>query len=468
LKEADAKDRATSVEQYGIEHIPESQRHGSPRRIFTLWFAANLTIADYVVGVLCTTPSSSGGFGLTVFQAFPILLIGNLLGGLLLGLSGAMGPKLGFPQMFSSRSVFGRKGNYPLGAFNWVSTIGWFAVNTILGSEAIRVLAPSANFYAVALILVAIQVLIAIYGHDFIHFFEKWMSVVLGILWAGVLALSLLHIGSALSYVPTGGPVFGSVVGALGLALSSSFSYIMSWSPYASDYSRYLPIGTSRTRTTLLALAGGAIASFGVEVIGSLVGGLTGGNSNYFSALYSFAGDFGVFAIGAVVLGAIAANALNIYTNSLSALVLDVKTKRWITVVVGGIVGLAIAFVAGANFESFFENFLLTLDYWITPWLAIILVDFFIIKRTSTSSILQAKEFDFPALGIYSFSILVSVPFMSPPYVIPSPYNVFVGALNSWFGGADFSYFISFGIAAMLYFVYRSMSKSASPVSPKL
>jgi nucleobase:cation symporter-1, NCS1 family len=464
LNEAGAKDRATSVEQFGVEHIPESQRHGSPRRIFTLWFAANLTIADYVVGVLCTSPYPNG-FGLTVSQSFPILLIGNLLGGLLLGFSGAMGPKLGFPQMFSSRSVFGRKGNYALGGFNWVSTIGWFAVNTILGTEAIRVLAPSANFYAVALILVAIQVLIAIYGHDFIHLFEKWMSIVLGILWAGVLLLSLLHIGKALTYVPAGGPWYGSMLGALGLALSSSFSYIMSWSPYSSDYSRYLPTGSSQARITVLALAGGATASFGVEVIGSLVGSLTGGNSSYFSALYSFAGEFGIFAIAAVVLGAIAANALNIYTNSLSALVLDVKTKRWVTVVVGGIVGLAIAYLAGANFESFFENFLLTLDYWITPWLAIILVDFFVIKRTSTSSILRARDFDFPALGIYAVSILISVPFMDPPYVIASPYNHLVGALNGWFGGADFSYFISFGIAAVLYLFYRKMSKSGSSVN---
>lgn len=467
MKETGTKDKVTKVEQYGVEHIPENQRHGSPPRIFTLWFAANLTIADYVLGVLCTTPVPNG-FGLTVSQSIPILLLGNVLGGLLVGLSGAMGPKLGFPQMFSSRSVFGRKGNYLLGGFNWVSTIGWFAVNTILGAKAILVLAPSSNFYAIALILVAAQVLIAIYGHDFIHLFEKWMSVILGILWAGVLILSVSRIGTATSYVPVGGPAFGSMLGALGLALGSSFSYIMSWSPYASDYSRYLPSRSSQVRIILLALAGGAIASFGVEVIGALVSSLTSGNSNYFASLYSFAGEFGIFAIGAVVLGAIAANALNIYTNSLSALVLDVKTKRWVTVVVGGIVGLAIALLGGLHFELFFENFLLTLDYWITPWLAIILVDFFVIRRTTTSSILGASDFDLRSLGIYAFSIVVSVPFMNPPYVIPSPYNHFVGALNGWFGGADFSYFISFGIAGFLYFVYRKIAKASPKTIPQL
>lgn len=456
MRKTSDEEKATSIERFGIEHIPEEARHGSPGRIFTLWFAANLTIADYVIGVLCTV-----AFGLTVVQSIPILLLGNALGGLVLGLSAAMGPKLGFPQMFSSRSVFGRRGNYPLGALNWISTVGWFAVNTVLGAEAVVVIAKNANFYVVSVILVAIQLLIAIYGHDLIHLFEKWMSVILGILWTGVFLLTMFHLRQALSYLPAGGSATAPTIGALGIALASSFSYIMSWSPYASDYSRYLPTGSSRARVVFFALSGGAIASFAVEVIGALVGSITNSLS-YFSSLYTFSGLFGIFAIGAVVLGAIAANSLNIYTNSLSALVLDVRAKRWLTVLVGGIIGLGIALIGGINFEAFFENFLLTLDYWITPWLAIILVDFFVLRRTSAQSVLQAKSYDFPALAIYALSILASVPFMVPLFTIPYPLNQFVGALNVWFGGADFSYFISFIIAAIVYFAYRKFTRPKS------
>ena len=98
-------DKSSQIERYGIEHIPEEKRHGSAGREFTLWFAANLTIADYVIGVLCVNL-----FGLTVIQCIPVLVVGNVLGGLVVGLSAAMGPKLGYPQMFSSRSSFGRQG----------------------------------------------------------------------------------------------------------------------------------------------------------------------------------------------------------------------------------------------------------------------------------------------------------------------------------------------------------------------
>ena len=449
-----AADKPATPEKYGIEHIPEEERHGSPSRLFTLWFAGNLTIADYVIGVLSTL-----AFGLTLAQALPILVIGNLLGGLFLGLSSAMGPSLGLPQMLSSRSSFGRRGNYILGGLNWVSTAGWFTVNTILGAEAIQVLLPSANFVVTAAALVAVQVIIAIYGHDFIHLFEKVMSVVLGLLFLWIFVLTVPHLTAAFSFVPPGASPSTLALGSVGTVLAVSFSYLMSWSPYASDYSRYLPSGTSRRRVALMALTGGALASFAVEALGAVVGSITN-SLDYFGSLYRFAGSSGLLAILAIVLGAVAANALNIYTNSLSALVLDVRAKRWATVVAGGAFGLALAIAGGAHFESFYENFLLALDYWITPWLAIVLVDF-AVGITTPESALRARLWNAPALVIYIASIAVSVPFMQPGIRLGFP----VGALAYVFSGADFSYFISFGVAALLEFLYLRTRKTTPLLS---
>ncbi len=435
-------DRPVEVEKTGIEHIPDEQRHGSPGRVFTLWFAANLTIADYVVGVL-----SVQVFGLTLLQAIPVLAVGNVLGGLFLGLSAGMGPKLGYPQMVSSRSSFGRRGNYVFGGLNWISSAGWFTVNTILGVEAIQVVFPSLNFYLGAVVLVASQVLVAVYGHDFIHLFEKVMSILLGLLFLGIL-LAAYGYGNA-QHVSI--PSFASpALGAVGIVLAASFSYLMSWSPYASDYSRYLSTSTSGRRVALYALGGGAIASFSVEVIGAYVGTFTR-NQGFFEGLYVLAGWFGPFAILAVVLGALAANALNIYTNSLSALVLDVRTKRWVTVVAGGVVGLALAAWGQVNFESSYENFLLVLGYWIMPWLGIVLVDYYVSHRTTVDSSTTQSSWDFKALGIYALAVLVSIPFMVPAIQVPSPF----GSLAYIFGGADFSYFISFGVAALSAYLVR-------------
>ena len=444
-------DRPVEVEKTGIEHVTDEQRHGSPGRVFTLWFAANLTIADYVIGVLCVLPSGQG-FGLTVPQAVPILLVGNLLGGLFVGLAAAMGPTLGFPQIVSSRASFGRYGNYLPGALNWVSTVGWFTVNTILAVFALQVIFPGANFAAGAAAYVLIQAVIAIYGHDFIHLFEKAMSVVLGLLFLMIFAITVPSLGSALAYVPSGATGALSF-GAVGTVLVSCFSYLMSWSPYASDYSRYLPATSSKPKILLLALAGGAASSFAVEVVGALVGSLTAvqWGTSYFGGLNSEAGVFGWVAMVTLILGAFAADALNLYTNSLSALALGVRASRWKTVAAGAVVGCLLAISVGEQFEPFYESFLLLLSYWIMPWLAIVIVDFFVARRTTVEGSANPKGWDRGALAVYAASVLVSVPFMVPLIAIGPP----VGALASWFGGADFSYFISFVAAAALTVIVR-------------
>ena len=397
-------------------------------------------MADYVVGVL-----SVQVFGLSVLQAIPVLALGNLLGGLALGLSAAMGPRLGLPQMMSSRASFGRRGNYPFAGLNWLSTAGWFTVNTILGVEAAQAVYPWLNFYAVAVLFVALQVLVAVYGHDIIHAFEKWMSLVLGLLFLGVFLLTLPRIGAALSFVPGTGTASSPALGTVGVVLAFTFAYLMSWSPYGSDYSRYLPSSTSGRRAALFALAGGGGASLATEVIGALVGSLTPGQG-YFQGLYGFAGAFGPLAILAIILGAMSANSLNLYTNSLSALVLDVKAKRWMMAVAGGAAGLALAVLGQANFEVNFENFLLVLDYWITPWLGVVLVDYYLARRTTVENASNPARWDREALLAYSLAVAVSVPFMVPALPLGYPF----GALASLFGGADFSYFVSFLVAAGL------------------
>ncbi len=451
-------DKPVSVEKLGIEHVPEDGRHGSSGRVFTLWFGANLTIADYVVGVLSTV-----AFGFTLSQAIPVLLLGNLVGGLLLGVVAAMGPSLGFPQMFSSRASFGRKGNYVPGAMNWISTVGWFTVNTILAVFALQVILPGANFYLAAAAYVIVQVVIAVYGHDFIHLFEKVMSIVLGLLFLLIFALSVPRLGEAFTN-PPGGASGVAPLSLVGVLFVVCFSYLMSWSPYASDYSRYLPALTSKKKVAALAFAGGAASSFAVEVVGAVVGSLTPagmcaseGVRCYFEGLNSFAGAFGSLAMVTLILGAFAADALNLYTNSLSALVLDIKTSRWKTVAAGGVVGFLIAAAVGAQFEAFFENFLLILSYWIMPWLAIVFVDFYLSRRTSVDRAQNAPTWDWRGLAVYAIAFAASVPFMNLV-----PYGpAFEGPVASALDGVDLSYFFSFLVAAILTFVVRRRPSSS-------
>ncbi|HEY7968516.1 MAG TPA: hypothetical protein VID95_00895, partial [Candidatus Limnocylindrales bacterium] len=43
-----------SIEQHGMEPIPETARYGSVNRLFTVWFSPNLVPAAFFVGTLAS------------------------------------------------------------------------------------------------------------------------------------------------------------------------------------------------------------------------------------------------------------------------------------------------------------------------------------------------------------------------------------------------------------------------------
>ena len=88
---------AGAIETRTIDRVPERERHGSPRSQFTLWFGANMQITAVVDGALAVA------FGAEALTAIVGLAIGNILGGIVMALHSAQGPRLGLPQMISSR-----------------------------------------------------------------------------------------------------------------------------------------------------------------------------------------------------------------------------------------------------------------------------------------------------------------------------------------------------------------------------
>src|ERR1041384_3030872 len=86
---------AAVVEQHSIDVVPDSERHGRAFNQFTLWLGANLQITAVVTGALAVV------FGGDVVWSLIGLVLGNLLGGAVMALHSAQGPKLGLPQMRS-------------------------------------------------------------------------------------------------------------------------------------------------------------------------------------------------------------------------------------------------------------------------------------------------------------------------------------------------------------------------------
>lgn len=428
------------VERRGVEAVPAAARHGRASTQFTLWLGSNLTIADFALGGLAVTLGLSWGWTLAA------LVVGNLLGGAAVGACAAMGPVRGRPQLVQGSSAFGRLGARLPALLNYVSTLGWLAVNTVLGAEALRILLPSLPYVGAVVLLVAIQGILAVVGHDLVHAFERAMSVALGVVFV-VVSVALIERGALARHLAPLRPAHaGAPLGATLVLLAAAFSYVASWAPYASDYSRYLPRSTPLVRVGLAAAAGNFLASLWLELVGVAVSALAGASLSPVEGLRRAAGPVGEAAVVAIVLGAVAANALNVYSNGLAAGALGVRLPRPLLAAVAAAAGLAAAAVGAGAFEARYEAFLLSLGYWVTPWLAVVLVDFASERRSRRAEgagerITRPGErpVRWGPLLVFVGAGLASIPFMDCPY--------YEGPVARLLGGGDVSYFVAFGLA---------------------
>jgi len=175
------------VERRSIDFIPEAERHGSLYSQFTLWLGANLQITAIVTGALAVV------LGGDVFWSLIGLLIGQLLGGAVMALHAAQGPRLGLPQMISSRVQFGVYGAAIPIALVCVMYLGFTATGMVLSGQAIGQLVGVSDSVGI-LAFAAVIVVAAQLGYRVIHMVGRVASV-LGIVAFVYLFARIMTIG---------------------------------------------------------------------------------------------------------------------------------------------------------------------------------------------------------------------------------------------------------------------------------
>src|SRR5919202_4137764 len=235
--------RKPVVEVGGIEAIPLARRHGSPWQLLATWTAPNLEFATIFVGIIAVA-----FFGLGFWQAMAALVLGNALGSITHGILSSWGPRDGVAQMVLGRTAFGTRGNILPSALNTVMAgLGWFATNSVSGAFALTSLTGLPVWLSL-LVIVVIEVGVAFIGHDVVQLFERYATVVLGVVFllATVAVLASGSLGGGANGKP-GGATFAGIT----LTVSAAFGYAAGWNPYATDYTRYLPAHASRRVTGL-------------------------------------------------------------------------------------------------------------------------------------------------------------------------------------------------------------------------
>jgi NCS1 family nucleobase:cation symporter-1 len=451
LAASDAPSRPLA-ERRTIDYIPDAERHGGPISQFTLWLGANLQITAIVTGALAVV------LGGDVFWSLVGLALGQMLGGAVMALHGAQGPRLGLPQMISSRVQFGVLGaTLPL-VLVCLMYVGFSAGGTVLAGQAIAQLSgltPTAG----VLVFAGLVLFSAVLGYRLIHGLGRLMSVV-GVVAFAYLFMRLLaeHDVAALLAIRH------FTVADFLLAMSLSASWQIAYGPYVADYSRYLPRRTSALRTFWAVWLGSVIGSQASMTFGVFAAALAG---------HAFAGHEVAFVVGlggsgvaaallyfTIALGKLTATTLNAYgcVMSVATITTGLAGRRSISApmrtacIVAMLAVVVWLALAGQHaFLKAFSSFILFLLAFFTPWSAINLVDYYCVTK---------ERYDIPALYdpggrygrfnviglvVYAIGVIVQMPFISTGF--------YTGPFADKLGGADISWLVGLAVPALLYYL---------------
>ena len=470
VREGEYGSKVAAIEPGGIEYIPDRERHGTPIRLFWTWMSPNMEFATVFVGVL-PIAVFGGGFWPTVFG----VILGSLLGSITHAIVSSMGPRFGVPQMVEGRAAFGFFGNFLPAGLSWLTaSFGWFIVNSVSGTFALVTLtsvlsnhAATLDFRIAFVIVVVAQVIVAFIGHNMIHSFERiifpYLTIVFGL--ATIIILAQSHPGVGFN---ASAPVaFGGPSGAFILAVFISFGYAIGWNPFASDYSRYLPRNSSSLRVGLAAGLGVFVSCAVLEIAGAAAATISKLGANpteqFTNPLPTW---LQVLVLLGIAVGAVAANVLNIYSGSMAFLTLGIRLplekRRAISALVFGAIGLVIGLALQANVGpgTKYENFLLLITYWITPWLAVIITDFVLHRgQYSEQTFYDVGWANWKGFVAMLAGILATIPFWDQGDPIPLGW-----VPKNYPQLGDLSFFAGAIVATVVYLVLYQVGKRPAQV----
>ena len=457
-------ERIAAVEPGGVEYIPNSERHGRPLHLFWMWASPNLEFATVYVGVLPVV-LFGGGFWPTAIA----LLLGTVLGSVFQGLLSVMGPRLGVAQMVESRAAFGFFGNLlPAGLQVLTAGAGWVAVNSVSGAFALHTFCaavglPVPGLVPALAIVVVVEILVAFAGYNFIHAIERWVFPFLAVVFAACTVAIFLHARPGTGFDVAAAAAAGGPVGAFVIAVFFAFAYAASWNPYASDYSRYLARGASRLRVALAAGLGLLVTCGVLEVAGAALATVAGTQwgisaipTNQF--VRPLPEVLVVVAPLAICVGAISANAINLYSSAMSFLSMGVRIparlRRAIAAAGFGVIGFLIGFlvvrtgqVGPGGTGGSYQNFLFFSTYWIVAFLGVVIADWAMRRgRLDTALVFDRRHRNWQGVAAFLLGIAACVPFMNQ--------SLYVGWVASTYPQTgDLSFAAGFIVSAAAYWL---------------
>jgi nucleobase:cation symporter-1, NCS1 family len=457
----------SQIEVHSIDWIPDPERHGKIWQQTMLWFLGNFQFFTIPIGFV--GPVLGLSLGWSILAGF----LGIAFGTLFMAFHATQGPVFGLPQMIQTRAQMGYRG-VVVALFAVLFTYMAFNVaDQVIMSEGLHgAFGWSAGLVAVGTAVLA--ALLAIFGYDWVHRVFRFLLVIsLPCYLIISVAILLGHAGGTAPKHP-GGFVFAAFMAQFTVAAAYNITY----APYVSDYSRYMPKKTSPLGIITAVFFGASGSAVWLIALGAWLATRLGATDGLVGL--QTVGDNVAAPLGSVtaVLSAVALMAtmgMNAYGGMLSVLTgIDsfrkIKTSRlWraVTIValalIWYLIGISISNSTTAV-SAVFDSLILML-YLLVPWTALNLVDYFFVRHGhyAITDIFRLDgvyhRWGWRGLTAYFAGFVCEIPFMVLPKVGNFQYTgYFPGHLLN---GVDYSWVAGLIVSGLLYLgLCRSLDKA--------
>lgn len=330
-----------------------------------IWFGAGVSLAEIMTGTFLAPLGFSKGL--------LSILVGHLIGCFLLFLAGYMGGKTRMSAMETVTLSFGRKGAFLFAMLNVLQLVGWTAIMIYDGALAANGALPCGR-WVWALVIGGLIILWLVIG---IQSLGKVNVIAMSALFVLTIVLSFVIFRRGdLSAAAEGGLSFGA-------AIELNVAMPLSWLPLISDYTREAekPAAASAWSAAVYGLV-----SCWMYIIG-LGSALLAGTSDI--AEIMLAAGLGIAGLVIIVLSTVTTTFLDAYSAGISSELFSEKIDGKKVAIAAAAVGTAAAIVFPMDD---FTDFLYLIGSVFAPMIAVMIADFFILKRAHNEETVYVKN----------------------------------------------------------------------------
>lgn len=373
--------QAFSVEQRGIEFVPENERSMKPRELGIFWAGSSMYPFNVLLGVLIY------GLGLPLWLAIVVTVGGGALSYVAPALGSIAGARSGMPTHIALRATFGVRGEPINAGLGWLVGIIYEIINVAVGVYAVTALFAFLGWedsgkvgLAIGLAIVyGLCILLPLLGHATMMVVQRVFTVALGL---SVALLFVDLIGRTDLTAAAGDPLdtktmLEMVAIGMGIAWAGGYSYMI----VALDYPRYLPTKTKGKTIFWQVMIGAGVAAGFLGLTGTMIAMVAGGSiADPVAGVEPLVPSWiYIIWVLAAIGGSISNNALTLYSAGLAAQATGLPLKRWQATMVDGaiaIVGLIyVLFIDSGQFFANLNSYIILSIAWIGPFGAVWLAD---------------------------------------------------------------------------------------------